>query len=247
MKILIADDEQPARKKVLKFLQKEAEDVKIFEAGDGIAAVKLLSEQELDLVYLDIQMPGMTGFEVIEAVGVDNMPAVIFVTAYEQYALAAFEVHAVDYLLKPFDQERFHKSFQRARAQMRLKKENTGALQRLMAEINRQQQYAQRILVSSGARYFFVKVKEILFISAEEKYVRLNTEKSNYLLRRTLEAMARRLDPAQFVRIHRSHLVNLDHIQEVQPWAHGDCIAILKNGTRLAVSRRYRAALLDKE
>jgi len=246
IKTIIVDDEPLACRRIRRLLQADPEIQVAALCTNGPEAVREIESHRPDLLFLDIQMPGMDGFKVLKSLQ-DIQPQIIFVTAYDRYAIQAFEVHALDYLLKPFDQERFHKSFQRARAQMRLKKENTGALQRLMAEINRQQQYAQRILVSSGARYFFVKVKEILFISAEEKYVRLNTEKSNYLLRRTLEAMARRLDPAQFVRIHRSHLVNLDHIQEVQPWAHGDCIAILKNGTRLAVSRRYRAALLDKE
>ncbi len=246
MTILIVDDEQPARRKIRTFLKEEAGIAAIFEAGNGIEAAKLIHEKKPDLVLLDIQMPGMTGFEVIEAIGAEKMPAVIFVTAYDQYALAAFEVHALDYLLKPFDQDRFHRSFRRALEQMRLKNEHTGVLQRLLAEINKEQKYLHRILVNSGARYFFVKTGELQYISAEEKYVKLHTEKGGYLLRETMNEMEQRLDPSRFIRIHRSHLVNLDYIQEIQPGSHGDCVAILKNGVRLTVSRRYRERLLGK-
>ena len=174
------------------------------------------------------------------------MPALIFVTAYDQYALAAFEVHAVDYLLKPFDQERFRKALQRALARIRLHNENAGALHRLIAEIRKEPKFLQRILVNAGTRYFFVKPNEILYISAQEKYVKIHTDKGSHLLRETMQEMEQRLDPAKFVRIHRSHLVNLDFIQEVQPWSHGDCVAILRNGAKLAVSRRYRDRLLGK-
>ena len=245
--ILIADDEQPARKKVRAFLQEETGIAAVYEAANGVETVRLLAEKKPDLVLLDIQMPGMTGFEVIAAVGVEKMPAVIFVTAYEQYALAAFEVHAVDYLLKPFDQSRFRKSFLRAVQHLGLKNENAGMLHKLMAEIQEDQKYWQRILVSSGGRYFFVKAGDILFVSAEEKYVKIHTEKTGYLLRETMQEMEQRLDPATFARIHRSHLVNVDCIQEVQPGRHGDCMAVLKNGARLAVSRRYRERLLRRE
>lgn len=246
MNILIVDDEQPARKKIRTFLKEEAGIAAIFEAGNGVEAAKYIREKKPDLVLLDIQMPGMSGIEVIEAIGAEKMPAVIFVTAYDQYALAAFEVHAVDYLLKPFDQTRFHKSFQHAVEQMRLKNANTDVLQRLLAEINKEQKYLQRILVNAGARYFFVRTGDLQFISAEEKYVKLHTEKGSYLLRETMAGMEQRLDPARFIRIHRSHLVNLDYIQEIQPWSHGDCVTILKNGVKLTVSRRYRERLLGK-
>ncbi len=247
MAILIVDDEQPARKKIRTFLKDEGEVAVIFEAGNGVEAARLIQEKNPDLVLLDIQMPGMTGFEVMEAVGVEKMPAVIFVTAYDQYALAAFEVHALDYLLKPFDQERFRKSFRRAIAQIHLQKQPTGVLQRLLAEIKPEQKYLQRLMVPAGGRYFFVKTGEVQFISAEEKYVEIHTHKGGYLLRETMNEMEQRLDPAKFARIHRSYLVNIDFIAEVQPASHGDCIAVLKNGVKLAVSRRYRGRLLGRD
>ncbi len=246
MKILIVDDEQPARKKIRAFLKEETGIAAIFEATNGVEAAKFIREIEPDVVLLDIQMPGMTGIEVIEAIGAENMPAVIFVTAYDQYALAAFEVHAVDYLLKPFDQDRFHKSFRHAVEQVHQKSEHTIILQRLLAEINKEQKYLHRILVNSGTRYFFVKIGDLQFISAEEKYVKLHTEKGGYLLRETMNEMEQRLDPTKFARIHRSHLVNVDYIQEIQPGSHGDCLAILKNGVKLTVSRRYRERLLGR-
>ncbi len=245
MKILIVDDEQPARKKLRTFLEKEKEVALILEAGNGVEAARLISEDKPDLVFLDIQMPGMNGFEVIAAVGVGNMPAVIFVTAYDQYALAAFEVQAIDYLLKPFDQARFKKSFLRAVKHLEARTGNAVLLQRLLAEIGAEKTYLQRIMVSAGARFFFIKTSEILFLSAEEKYVNLHTEKGAYLIRETMSGLEARLDPSKFVRIHRSYLVNVDFIKELQPESHGDYLARLKNGAELPVSRRFRERLMS--
>lgn len=244
MKILIVDDEQPARKKLRTFLEKEKGVALILEAGNGVEAARLISEDKPDLAFLDIQMPGMNGFEMIAAVGVENMPAVIFVTAYDQYALAAFEVQAIDYLLKPFDHARFKKSFQRAVKRLEAKPENVVLLQRLLAEISAERTFLQRLMVSVGARFFFIKTSEILFISAEEKYVSLHTEKGAYLMRETMTGLEARLDPSKFARIHRSYLVNVDFIKELQSESHGDYLARLKNGVELPVSRRYRERLM---
>lgn len=246
LKILIVDDELPARKKLRAFLKNEPGVADISEAGNGLEAVQRIRALQPDLVFLDIQMPGMNGFEVIAEVGVEEMPGVIFVTAYDQYAVAAFEVQALDYLLKPFDKERFQKAFQRAQEMLPAKPERAATVQKLLEEMFREGRYPLRLLVSSGAKRFFVKTNAIAFVSAEEKYVRLHTEKESFLLRETMSALEQRLDPSKFARIHRSYLVNLDFIQEIQPWSHGDCVVVLKNGKKLTCSRRYRERLLGE-
>ncbi len=247
MKILIVDDERPARRKIRAYLAEEGGIGSILEAENGVEAVRLIGEGGVDLVFLDIQMPGMTGFEVIEAVGIDHMPVVVFVTAYDQYAIDAFEVEAVDYLLKPFDQERFRKSFTRAVG--RVKSRDVGAdsvVRRLLEEVNKSKGYVRRIMVKKGPRFFFVRVDEIAYISAEEKYVKLHTEGDEYLIRETMSRMEGRLDPGVFARIHRSTIVNIDYIKEIQPWTHGDYVVILKDGTKLNLSRRFSDRLLSK-
>jgi two-component system LytT family response regulator len=240
IRVLIVDDEQPARKKLHSFLAKEEGVASVIEAENGVEAARLIRENEPDLVFLDIQMPGMNGFEVIESVRGESMPAVVFVTAYDQYAIEAFEVQAVDYLLKPFDHERFKKSFSRAVERIQFKSENATIFKRLLEEMHREEKYLKRIMVNAGSRFFFVKTGEIMFVSAEEKYVKLHTEKETHLVRETMNGMEERLDPAKFARIHRSNIVNIDFIKEIQPWSHGDYVVILKNGTRLTLSRRFR-------
>ncbi len=246
MKILIVDDEQPARRKLRAFLRRESARYRLFEAKNGTEAVAIIREQQPELVFLDIHMPGMSGFEVIETIGVDSMPAVVFVTAYDQHAIAAFEVQAIDYLLKPFDRRRFLKSFRRAQQQIALHRENRSVLENLVRELQRELHYVQRILVSSGARHVFVKVNDIAFISAAEKYVELHTEQGTFLVRETMRGLEQRLDPSKFARIHRSHIVNIECIKEMQPWSHGDYVALLTDGTRLPISRRYRDRLFGK-
>ena len=243
--VLIVDDEQPARKKIRSFLKNESIDT-VAEAENGIEAVKAIQEKLPDLVFLDIQMPGMNGFEVIEAVGIENMPAVVFVTAYDQYAIHAFEVQAMDYLLKPFDQDRFQQSLHRAQQQIQFRKEDTGVYKKLLEEIKKEKKCLERILVNVGSRYFFVNTSAILYISSEEKYVRLHTEKETHLIRETMSRMEQILAPSKFTRIHRSTIVNTDFIQELQPWSHGDYIAILKNGEKLTISRRYKDRLFNR-
>lgn len=246
LRVLVADDEQPARRKLRAFLKEEERIAAVFEAGDGLETVRAIREEKPDLVFLDVQMPGRDGFEVIEAVGAENMPAVVFVTAYDQYAIQAFEVEAVDYLLKPFDQARFRKSFDKALRKVRSSGDSAPALRKLVEEIQKQKRHLQRIMVNRGPRFFFIKTDEILFVSAAEKYVELKTAKASYLVRETMNRMEELLDPARFVRIHRSAIVNIDQIAEIQPWSHGDSLIILKNGDRLTLSRRFRDRLFGK-
>ncbi len=188
-------------------------------------------------------MPGMNGFEVIQEVGVSEMPPVVFVTAYDQFALDAFDVKAVDYLLKPFDQDRFLRSFRRARERMTDAVSNHPDLTRLLETLQRDQSTLKRILVSESGRHFYIRVADILYLSSEDKYVRLHTKESTYLVRDSLGHFETRLDPTQFVRSHRSTIVNTEAIVEMRPSSHGDFIAVLKNREELAISRRYKQRL----
>ncbi|MCX6174775.1 MAG: LytTR family DNA-binding domain-containing protein [Ignavibacteriales bacterium] len=246
MKVLVVDDEQPARKKIISFLKDESEIEQILEAGNGIEAIKKIKSEKPEIIFLDIQMPGLNGFEVIKEIGSENMPPVVFVTAYDQYAINAFDVNAVDYLLKPFDKERFSKSFHRVTEKIKFKKRNTNDIKLILDEVKKERKYLERFLVSLGSKYFFVAVREIIFISSAEKYVELHTAKGKYLLRDTMNNVEESLDPEKFARIHRSYIVNVEQIQEMQPWSHGDYIVILKNGEKLNMSRRYRENLFRK-
>jgi two-component system, LytTR family, response regulator len=243
LKVLV-DDEQPARTKLISFLKDEKEVGQIIEAGNGLEAIEKIKSENPDLVMLDIQMPGKNGFEVIEEIGTDNMPAVIFVTAYDQYALDAFEINAIDYLLKPFDKERFSKSFNRAVEELKLKKGNTNEIKLILDEIKKEKKYLDRIMVNTGVKYFFVNTNDIIYISAEEKYVEIHSAKGKYLLRETMNNVDESLDPNKFARIHRSYIVNIEQIQEMQPWSHGDYVVILKNGEKIQMSRRYKDRLM---
>jgi two-component system LytT family response regulator len=244
LKILVIDDEQPARSKIQSFLKGEERVEWVMEAEDGREAVEAIIRHRPDLVFLDIQMPGMDGFEVIKAVGLESMPAVVFVTAFDEYAIAAFEVQAVDYLLKPYDQDRFGRSFDRAWERIRSGEENATLFTRLLEEVKTESRYLKRILVRKRGRYFFVRTEDVIYVSAEEKYVNIHTQEGKHLIRETLIGIEERLDPSRFARIHRSHIVNLDYVKEIQPWTHGDSIVILTNEEKLFLSRRYRDRLL---
>lgn len=241
--ILIADDEAPARRKLRTFLAGEAGVGDILEAADGDEAVRLINAHQPDLVLLDIQMPGKSGFEVIREVGPEQMPPVIFVTAYDEFAIQAFAVHAVDYLLKPFDRARFLKTFRWALDQLRLKNSQTAMLEKLLAELRPKPDYLERLMVSAANRHILLPVADILYLEADEKYVWIRTVDKKHLLRESLSALEAQLDPARFARIHRSHIVNLDAIGQLTPRSHGDYWVELKNGERLVLSRRYREAV----
>ena len=215
---------------------------------DGEEAVTSIVDLSPDLVFLDVQMPQMNGFEVIEAVGNERMPLVIFVTAYDQHALKAFQVRALDYLLKPFDRERFSEALQRARKQ--IEREETGDLGRrllaLVKDLRKDQPRAERLVVKSGGRLFFLRADEFDWIEAAGNYVRLHVGNTSHLLRETMNAIEARLDPEKFFRIHRSRIVNMERIQELQPWLNGEYSVLLRTGTRLTLSRGYREKLQDR-
>jgi two-component system LytT family response regulator len=214
------------------------------EAADGAAAVEAIRSQKPDLVLLDIRMPGLDGFGVIREVGTDRMPQVVFVTAYDEYALKAFEVQALDYLLKPVSPSRFKIVLDRVRE--RLTRDHAEIVaSRLDALLDRvaakPPAYLQRIMVQEEDRAFLLRVEQIDWFEASRNYVRLHAGPTAYLVRQPIGVLAERLDPAKFLRISRSNIVRLDAVKEFQTWFHGDYRVVLKNGTELTWSRRYRA------
>jgi two-component system LytT family response regulator len=248
IKTLIVDDEPLARERLAALLANEADIEILGQCRDGEEAVSAILDHAPQLVFLDVQMPHMNGFEVIEAVGSERMPLVIFVTAYDQHALKAFQVRALDYILKPFDRERFSDALQRARRQ--IEREETGDLGRrllaLVKDLRRDQPRTDRLVVKSGGRLFFLRMDEIDWIEAAGNYVRLHVGTTSHLLRETMNAIEGRLDPEKFFRIHRSRIVNMERIQEMQPWLNGEYAVVLRTGTRLTLSRGYREKLQDR-
>ncbi len=239
VRILIVDDEPPARRKLRLHLEK-ADGVQIVgEAADGLEAVEAIRELEPDLVFLDIQMPGMTGFDVLDAVGPEAMPPVVFVTAYDEFAIKAFEVEAIDYLLKPYDAERFEQALERALRRLEREAPAPEKLERMLEALSPGERNLQRLVVRKRHRLLLIGIDEVMRISARENYVEIFTASGSYLIRDTLSRLEARLDPARFARVHRSDIVNLDYVKELQPWTHGDYLIVLKNGEELRLSRRY--------
>ncbi len=245
VRVLIADDEAPARRTLRSHLATEAGVEVVGEAGSGPEAVEAIRARRPDLVFLDIQMPGMNGFEVLEAVGAEAMPVVVFVTAYDEFALEAFEVAAVDYLLKPFTADRLRKALARAIEATSRREVGRESLERLLRELlGHGSRTPERLLVREGERMLFVPVRTIVRLSAEGNYVRVRTASGSHELRETLASLESRLDGDRFVRVHRSEIVNLDHVAEIERLFHGDLTVVLTNGDRVRVSRRYADRLL---
>ncbi len=224
-----SDDEHLARRRIASLLKDERDVEVIGMASSGEEALRILEKQNVDLIFLDVRMPKMDGFELLRALDQEPAPVIIFVTAFDEHAIRAFDEQALDYLLKPYDEERFHKALNRARKQVR-KREAPKAVNRMAVKLE--------------DRWLFLKVEDIDWIEAEGKYARLHVRGSSYLRRETLRQLESQLDAEVFVRIHRSIIVNLDRIREVRAMFHGDCEAILRDGTKLTVSRRYRSRLL---
>jgi two-component system, LytTR family, response regulator len=250
IKVLIVDDEPLARERIRDLLERDPEAVVAGECSDGDEAVAAIRAHAPDVVFLDVQMPEKDGFDVVEEVGVDRLPAIVFVTAYDQYALRAFEVRAIDYLLKPFDEERFARTFERAKAQARAAGESRAEEieRRVLALVEEMRartrtRYLDRLMIKSGGHLFFIKAEEIDWIEAEGNYVRLHVGDASHLLRETVAGLEAQLDPAQFLRIHRSTIVNLDSVREIQPLFHGEYRVVMQDGTKLTLSRGYRDRL----
>jgi two-component system LytT family response regulator len=246
--VLVADDEAPARQRLIDLLSKDVQVEAVVEAADGDAAVEAIEKKRPDLVFLDVQMPELDGLGVIEAIGAAEMPLTVFVTAYDQHAIRAFEANALDYLLKPFSDERFEATMARAKA--RLDERSIGEFgQRVMKMVAGSAAGAERrldrLVVKSAGTTRFIRVIDIDWIEAAGVYVTLHVAGKDLLYRAALNDLAEWLDPRRFVRVHRSALVNIESIIQLEPMSHGEFEAVIKNGSRARVSRTYRA-LLEK-
>ena len=278
LRVMVVDDERLARQRLRRLLREVGVDA-VSECADGREAVAALREHPPDLLFLDVQMPELDGFGVLAEVGVEHMPPVVFVTAFDQYAVRAFEVNALDYLLKPFDAERFRKAFGKARAAMErdsatrqgerltsllARIAESGAADALLARMAESgapaapvhggdggnassaggaapaERYLERLLVKNEGRVSFVKTAEIDWIEASGNYLRLHVGREVHMIRETMGTLEAKLDPRQFLRVHRSTIVRTDCIREMQPWFSGEYVIILRDGTRLKLSRSYR-------
>lgn len=247
IRVAIVDDEPLARRRIRKLLARYPDVETVCDCADGYEAVSAIGEHSPDLVFLDVQMPEVDGFDVLGRLEPERLPLVIFVTAYDEYALRAFDVSAVDYLLKPFDRKRFEQALRRAKA--RLATERGSELNQrtlaLLEEIKARTSHLERLVVKSGGRAFFLKTEEINWIEAEGKYVRLHLGRDSHLVRESIGTLESQLDPKRFLRIHRSAIVNIDCVRELQPWFHNEYRVILCDGTELSLSRGCRKKLAD--
>jgi two-component system, LytTR family, response regulator len=251
IRALIADDEPLARERLRSLLARH-DDVEIVgEAANGAEAIEAIGELRPDLILLDVEMPRVDGFAVLEALDPEALPAVVFVSAHDQYAVRAFEAHALDYILKPFDEARVDRALTRVRGQLArspgTSRQVDPGLLSLLEEL-RGRRRSDRLVVKSGGRVVFLRTEDIDWVEASGNYVRLHVGGEAHLLRESMKNMERRLDPSTFVRIHRSAIVNVDRIRELEPWFHGEYIVILRDGTRLTSSRVFSdrlSALID--
>jgi two-component system LytT family response regulator len=245
IRVLVVDDETPARRRIIDLLKHDARIATILEATDGLAAVKTIQQQRPDLVFLDVQMPELDGLGVIDAIGCGQMPLTVFVTAYDQHAIRAFEANALDYLLKPFSDERFESALARAMARLGELgiREFGQRMMKMVYAVQPADRRWDRLVVKSGGTTRFVRVADIDWIEAADIYVNLHVAGKEMLYRAALNELAERLDPRRFVRVHRSAIVNIESILQLEPISHGEFDVVLKNGSRTRVSRTYRAQL----
>jgi two-component system LytT family response regulator len=251
IRTLIVDDEPLARQNILALLKDDPEVEVVGESGSGAEALRAIAKQSPDLLFLDIQMPELNGFDVLERIEAERLPVVIFVTAFDHYAIQAFEVHALDYLLKPFDDARFEKALRQAKAQIE-QREIKQLSKRLISLLEDRERptdrpargtYLTRLMVKSASRVFFLKVDEVDWIEAADYYVKLHIARKSHLLRESMSDLEGRLDPDKFMRIHRSAIVNLDRVKEMHPLFNGEYVVILHDGTELKLSRSRREQL----
>jgi two-component system, LytTR family, response regulator len=244
LRAIIVDDEPLSRDRIRELLEEHADITVVAECENGVEAVESIAGYAPDLVFLDIQMPGMTGLDVVRAVGPDQMPATVFITAYDEYAVDAFEANAIDYLLKPVGRERFSHAVERAvsRTSAASASVENERLSRLIAGLQEQQQsYPERIVVRTGTRLRLLPAADVDWIQSEGNYVRLHVGQNSYLLREKISDIEKRLDPRLYMRIHRSTMVNIERVVQAEVLFRGEYLLILRDGTKLTSSRSYRS------
>ena len=245
LRVLVVDDETPARQRLIDLLKKDPQIGNVLEAANGKAAVEIIGREALDLVFLDVQMPELDGLKVIETVGAAAMPLTVFVTAYDKHAISAFEANALDYLLKPFSDERWEAALARAKTrhhELSLREFGRGVL-RMLATRSQGGPFLDRLVVKGSGTTRFIRVVDVDWIEGAGVYVNLHIAGKELLYRSSLNELAGHLDPMRFVRVHRSAIVNIDSIRELQPISHGEFELVLKDGHRSRVSRTYRVQL----
>ena len=244
IRTFIIDDEPPARTRVRELLEQESDILIAGEFARGSEALKEINSDPPDLMFLDVQMPEIDGFGVLAALSDDNIAVTVFVTAYDQYALKAFDAHAFDYLLKPFSDERFEVALNRARFVLNTKGETTK--RREILSLLADQKPLDRLVIKNADRTILVKVEDVSWIEAAGAYVKLHTRYDTHVMRTQISSLEDQIDGDQFIRIHRSTIVNIDRIAELQPYFHGEFVVILDDGTELKLSRTYRSRLQDR-
>ncbi len=245
IKAVIVDDEPYSRKIINTFLEYDTEVRIISECSNGLEAVDVIAEEKPDLVFLDVQMPGMDGFQVLEALKDIYIPNVIFTTAYNEYALRAFEVNALDYLVKPFDSERFRNSLKSAKENIFTKNYLRDKIESLLDSIEDSNKYLDRISIKDKGKFIFIKTEDINWIEAATYYIKIYLEDTWYLTRNSISVTEKNLDPSKFIRIHRSYIVNIDYIKELQQKANKYTV-VLKNEKKLNLGKNYKKNLLSK-
>lgn len=243
IKVLIVDDEPMARQFIRHLLKTDAEIEIVGEAKNGKAAAEFIRENAPDLVFLDIQMPELDGFSMLAQFEKETLPAIIFTTAFEEYAIRSFEFHALDYLLKPFDAERFFKAVEYAKKRLLApaeRQQENEQIEALIKNVGAKNDYLERFLIKQSGRLVYVKTDEIELVKSDDKYVLIYVKGKSYLVRQTLGAMKTELDPRRFVQIHRSAIINIEKIQELESAANGDYTVVLENGARIPVSRSFK-------
>jgi len=245
IRALIVDDEAVARRRIRRLLTSEKDIEVIGECANGLQALSLIESDRPDLLFLDVEMPEMNGFELLMQLHKSRIPVVIFTTAFDKYAVRAFELHALDYLVKPIDSQRFEEALNRARSHMNLQKgaEASSGILAMLSEMQKQKCWLERIIVKQPGRAFFIKVAAVDRFEAADNYIRVHAGTDMHLIRETMNALELKLDPSKFVRVHRSTIVNVDRIKEIHSLFQGNHLIVLQNGEKVTLSRNYRDRL----